>query len=132
MVLELLAQDWRTNGSSTVALALGRHDDGFLRRSDPALAYGEIVSRLTGAMDPVASSVLDLASVLGHRLNDLTMYSVVDLSLGQTMVALRAISGTSESFVKETGLGVRQRTHSSECLFLNSVIGTQGLTRIRS
>jgi tetratricopeptide (TPR) repeat protein len=92
MVLELLVQDWRANGSSTVALALDAMTTDFCVAHDPALAYGQLLSRLTGAMEPMTRSALDLASVLGHRLNDLGMYSVIDLSLGQTMVALGQLS----------------------------------------
>jgi predicted ATPase len=92
MVLELLVQDWRANGSSTVTLAFDAMTTDFCSGADPDLTYGQLLSRLTGAMDPLARSVLDLASVLGHRLNDLGMYSVIDLSLGQTMVALGQLS----------------------------------------
>ena len=92
MVLELLVQDWRANGSGAVALALDAMTTDYFAMADPRLAYGQIMSRLAGAMDPIARSVLDLASVLGHRLNDLAMYSLIDLSLGQTMVALGQLS----------------------------------------
>jgi DNA-binding SARP family transcriptional activator/tetratricopeptide (TPR) repeat protein len=92
MVLELLVQDWRANGSRAVALALDAMTTDYCGRADPRLAFGQILSRLAGAMDPVTRSVLDLASVLGHRLNDLAMYSLIDLSLGQTMVALGQLS----------------------------------------
>jgi DNA-binding SARP family transcriptional activator/tetratricopeptide (TPR) repeat protein len=92
MVLELLVQDWRTNGSSSAALALDAMTGEFVSGVGPMVAYGKILSRLTGTLDPATRSALDLASVLGHRLNDLSMYSVIDLSLGQTMAALGQLS----------------------------------------
>ena len=49
-------------------------------------------SRLAGALDPATRNALDLAAVLGRRLNDLPMYSVVDLSMGSTMAALGKLS----------------------------------------
>jgi DNA-binding SARP family transcriptional activator/tetratricopeptide (TPR) repeat protein len=92
MAIELLVQDWCANGASAVALALDAMTTDFVGESGPKWAYGHILSRLAGSMDPASRSVLDLASVLGHRLNDLTMYSVIDLSLGQTMAALGQLS----------------------------------------
>ena len=88
MVLELLVQDWRSHGSDAIAIALDAMTAELPADLDPNLAYGHIVSRITNTLDPVARSVLALASVLGQRLNDLTMYSVIDLTLGQTMAAL--------------------------------------------
>jgi DNA-binding SARP family transcriptional activator/tetratricopeptide (TPR) repeat protein len=104
MVIELLVQDWRANGSSAVAMGLDAMTTDFLGAPDLMLAYGQIVSRLAGGMEPVARSVLDLASVLGHRLNDLTMYSVIDLSLGQTMVALAQLAELRLLREGDTGL----------------------------
>ncbi len=88
MALELLVQDWRTHGSKSIALALDAMTAEFLGGADPKAAYGQILSRLVGGLEAAARSALDLASVLGHRLNHLPMYSVIDLSLGQTMSAL--------------------------------------------
>ncbi|MBA3496820.1 MAG: AAA family ATPase [Gemmatimonadales bacterium] len=88
MVLELLVQDWRANGSRALALALDAMTTDFSGNIDPSAAYGHILSRLTGAMNPIARSALDLASILGSRLSDLSIYAVVDLSLAQTMAAL--------------------------------------------
>ena len=88
MVLELLVQDWRANGSRSVALALDAMTSEFVTAEDRIVAYGTILSRLAGMLGAAARSALDLASVLGHRLNDLSMYSVIDLSLSQTMAAL--------------------------------------------
>jgi tetratricopeptide (TPR) repeat protein len=92
MVLELLVQEWRAHGSRSVALALDAMTAEFVVGADPSAAYGQLLSRLVRTLEPAAKSVLDLASVLGHRLNDLPMYSVIDLSLGQTMAALGQLS----------------------------------------
>jgi DNA-binding SARP family transcriptional activator/tetratricopeptide (TPR) repeat protein len=92
MVLELLLQDWRTQGSNSLALALGAMTADFPSGADPTAAYGKILPRLAGRLEPATKSALDLAAVLGSRLNDLAMYSVIDLSLGQTMAALGRLS----------------------------------------
>jgi len=88
MVLELLVQDWRSNGSWAIAVALDAMTTDMPVSLDPALAYGHIVGRISARLEPSTQNVLALASVLGRRLNDLAMYSVIDMSLGQTMAAL--------------------------------------------
>jgi tetratricopeptide (TPR) repeat protein len=92
MVLELLVQDWRTSGSSSPALALNAMTEDFAGGIEPIAAYRNILLRLTQSLDPPTRNTLDMASVLGHRLNDLSMYSIVDLGLGQTMAALAQLS----------------------------------------
>lgn len=92
MVLELLVQDWRSNGASSAALALEAMTAEFVGGASPVAAYGRILSRLAGTLEPATKAALDLASVLGNRLNDLSMYSLIDLSLGQTMAALGQLS----------------------------------------
>jgi len=92
MVLELLVQDWRTHGNKSVALALEAMTAEFSGGEYPNAAYGQILTRLLDTLAPAARSALNLASVLGHRLNHLAMYSVIDLSLGQTMGALGQLS----------------------------------------
>ena len=74
MVLELLVQDWRANGSRSIALSLEAMTTDFVEREGQNEAYGALLSRIVGALGQAARSVLDLASVLGGRLNDLSMY----------------------------------------------------------
>ncbi|HEV2084433.1 MAG TPA: tetratricopeptide repeat protein, partial [Gemmatimonadales bacterium] len=50
--------------------------------------YHQILDRLTLSLDGTAHSVLNLASILGRRLNDLGMYAIVDLSAGQTVTGM--------------------------------------------
>jgi hypothetical protein len=55
-------------------------------------------------LDPAARTVLDLAAILGPRLNDSSMYALADLSLGQTMsglvqlVAVRVLREMADGF----------------------------------
>jgi tetratricopeptide (TPR) repeat protein len=92
MVLELLVHDWRTNGASSAAIGLDAMTLEFTSRTDPHAAYDRIFPRLSGTLEAATRNALDLASVLGPRLNDLSLYSIVDLSLGQTMAALGQLS----------------------------------------
>jgi tetratricopeptide (TPR) repeat protein len=92
MVLELLVHDWRTNGARSMAIGLDAMTSEFTGGSDLQAAYARILTRLSGTLEPSARNALDLACVLGSRLNDLSFYSIVDLSLGQTMAALGQLS----------------------------------------
>jgi len=104
MVLELLVQDWRMNGSSSPALALDAMTEEYLGHVGPAAAYAKILMRITGALNPHTTNALNLASVLGHRLNDLSMYSIIDMNLGQTMAALAELAEVRVLREGENGL----------------------------
>jgi len=92
MVMELLVHDWRTNGEGSTAIGLDAMTMEFTGATGLHAAYGTIFPRLSGRLEAATRNALDLASVLGSRLNDLTYYSIVDLSLGQTMAALGQLS----------------------------------------
>ena len=92
MVLELLIQDWRAHGNRSIALSLEAMTTEFVGREEQHEAYGAILSRLSGGLEQPTRRVLDLASILGSRLNDLDMYAVIDLTLGQTMAGLGQLS----------------------------------------
>jgi tetratricopeptide (TPR) repeat protein len=88
MVLELLVQDWQASGERSLALSVEAMtaDPG---SGGPAPAvYRDILDRITRSLDPTTRNVLNLASLLGQRLNDTTMFGLVDLSVGQTVSAL--------------------------------------------
>ena len=85
MVLELLVQDWQQNGEASLALSIDAMTEAPGPPAEAYLPYKQILERITRSLDATTHNVLNLASVLGHRVNDLRMYGVVDLSVGQTM-----------------------------------------------
>jgi hypothetical protein len=88
MVLELLVQDWEANGSQSLALALDSMTADLGSVSEAPDVYQRVLDRLVVALGHGTKSVLNIAAVLGHRLNDLTLYSIADLGPGQVMAAL--------------------------------------------
>ena len=92
MVLELLTQDWQANGDQSLALAVDAMTAELDGVTGPTVSYRHIIARILRTLDPQTHNVLNLASVLGHRLNDLPMYGVIDLSFGQTMAGLSELS----------------------------------------
>ncbi len=86
MVLELLVQDWQLNGEQSVALSVeAMTSDPAMRQDGPSGAYRQLLDRLTNTLDPPTRNVLNMAAILGGRLNDLSAYALADLSRGQTM-----------------------------------------------
>jgi tetratricopeptide (TPR) repeat protein len=85
MVLELLVQDWQQSGEQSLALSIDAMTEAPSSEAPTGLPYKQIMERITKSIDTTTHNVLNLASLLGQRLNDLGMYTVVDLSVGQTM-----------------------------------------------
>lgn len=90
MVLELLVEDWRRLGDGCLAIALG----SMASRSDrpPKEAFRRLVEGNLSLLDAEARSVAELAALLGVRLNDLSMYNLVDLPVARTMRAMTALT----------------------------------------
>ena len=88
MVLELLVQDWESNGDQSLALAVDAMTAELGGAGTPPQVYREVLERMVRALETGTHSVLNLASLLGHRLNDIGMYSLVDLSVGRTMTGM--------------------------------------------
>ncbi len=94
MVLEFLAQDWIANGAACTALALRAFTTEF--REGPnkqADRFKPLVDRLFGEIGHSSRQVLSLASILGPQLGELDLYSIIDLSLGQTLEGLSELTG---------------------------------------
>jgi DNA-binding SARP family transcriptional activator/tetratricopeptide (TPR) repeat protein len=85
MVLELLCQDWQERGERSLALSLDAMTPQPDGDSAPTETFRQLYERIAQSLDASTRNVLNLAAILGHRVNDITMYSLADLSLGQTM-----------------------------------------------
>ncbi len=88
MILELLVQDWEANGDRSLVLGLDAMTIDFATSAEAPPVYKQVFERLAFALDHGTRHVLNVAAVLGHRLNDLSLYSVADLGQGQVMAAM--------------------------------------------
>ncbi len=88
MVLEFLVQDWRESGAQSAGLSVDAMTNELGPGGAARVAFRDILARVARSLDPTTHNVLNLASILGHRLNDMSMYTLVDLSLGQTITAM--------------------------------------------
>ena len=99
MVLELLLEDWRRLGDGCLAISLG----SMASRADqpPKEALRRLVEGMLSALDAEARSVAGLAALLGQRLNDLSMYNLVDLPVARTMRTMTAL--TAQRIFRDAG-----------------------------
>jgi DNA-binding SARP family transcriptional activator/tetratricopeptide (TPR) repeat protein len=88
MVLELLVQDWKVSGEQSLALAIDAMTTDLRSHAAGRSAYTKILDRITRSLDNITQNVLNMAAILGRRLNELENYGIVDLSIGQTMTGL--------------------------------------------
>jgi DNA-binding SARP family transcriptional activator/tetratricopeptide (TPR) repeat protein len=121
MVLELLVQDWRANGVRSMALSVEAMTEDPAVASGPDGTYRQLLERLTGSLDQPTRNVLNLASILGSRLNDLSAYALADLSVGQTMSGMAQL--VRLRILRERGDGLE---------FANELIRAHAYVRVPS
>lgn len=90
MILELLVADWRRRGDASLALSLGAMTAG--TDGPPVEAFRRVVDGTLAALDAEARAVVQLGAILGQRLNDLSMYTLVDLPVARTMRAMSSLA----------------------------------------
>lgn len=106
MIAELLFDDWRTHGDHCLSLAIGAmtvDPDGNTAQE----LFRQIADRVAHRLSDVARAVLNLAAILGERLNDLTMYELVDLTLAQTLAGMSEL--TRMRILRDGGRGLEFR-----------------------
>ena len=104
MVLELLYQDWESHGNGSLALSVEDMTGDLGGASAIPEVYPKALERLVRSVDPCTQSVLNLASVLGRRLNDVSLYMIADLSVGQTMTGMAEL--VSRRVLRDGGKGL--------------------------
>ena len=90
MVLELLVGDWRRRGGECLALSLGAMTT--TATSPPEEAFRRVVDHTLVDLDIESRAVAELGAILGQRLNDLSMYTLVDLPVARTMRAMTSLA----------------------------------------
>ena len=99
MVLELLVADWYRRGDKCLALSLGAMTSS--AGSPPEETFRRLVDHTLAALDPEARAVAELGAILGQRVNDLSMYTLVDLPLARTMRAMTSLA--SQRILRDAG-----------------------------
>lgn len=104
MALELFAHDWVISGPGCMGLALRAFTTAYQSsKAGGADPFRELVARLLTDLAPGTRQCLYLAAVLGPNLGDLAVYSILDLTLSQTMESLAAL--TDRRILRDVGSG---------------------------
>ncbi len=106
MVMELLLRDWQAHGEESIALSMDAMTTELrpASRSERISAYERLLDRISQLLDPTSRSVLNLATLLGHRLNDVSMYELIDLRAGEVMAGLARL--TELRVLRDSGDGL--------------------------
>ncbi|MDX2192873.1 MAG: AAA family ATPase [Gemmatimonadales bacterium] len=104
MALELLVRDWAQAGEATVALAVSAMSEGGPAREQARSVIRRLVERALAGLDATSRAVLDVAAVLGRRLDDLELYEVAEFTIGQVAGALGTLG--SRALLRDTGSGL--------------------------
>jgi tetratricopeptide (TPR) repeat protein len=121
MVLEFLVQDWAANGRHSLALALDSMTTDFGVGLEVPEFYRKVLDRMVVSLDHGTRNVLNVAAVLGHRLNDLAMYEIADLSTGQVMAAMADL--VRHRVLRDSGRGLE---------FINEFVRTAAYLEVPS
>jgi DNA-binding SARP family transcriptional activator/tetratricopeptide (TPR) repeat protein len=118
LVLSLLARDWEARGESggTLQLAGMTPDPGAVEPQD---CFGPLLDRVLLRLDAAARPVLDLAAVLGGRMNDLRFYALLGAPSAQTLGALSILM--DHRVLRDGGAGLE---------FVNEVMRAQVYLRL--
>ncbi|HEY3933588.1 MAG TPA: AAA family ATPase [Gemmatimonadales bacterium] len=99
MALELLMLDWHRRGDKCLALSLGAMVTGVQMPQEDA--FRRVVEHTFAALEPETRAVAELGAILGTRLNDVSMYALLDLPAARTMRAMTAL--TSQRVLRDAG-----------------------------
>ncbi|HWA16294.1 MAG TPA: AAA family ATPase, partial [Gemmatimonadales bacterium] len=92
MAAEMLFDDWIRHGEACLALSVKAMTEHPHDESAQDILFGQILERVAHGLSESARAVLSLAALLGDRMNDLTMYELVDLSLAQTLAGMSELT----------------------------------------
>ena len=104
MALELLAQDWQASGNQSLVLSLDAMTTEMGRNHGPSALFQQVLERASQALDPRTRNVLHLAAMLGRRLNDVHLYAIADLTVGETMAGMSQL--TAARILRDNGHGL--------------------------
>lgn len=88
LAIELLAREWTLHGADSLLKQLEALDTLPAPALGIPIAVRSVFERQTRRLDARTRGVLNLAAVLGRRLGDLHLYSIVDCSPGEASVRL--------------------------------------------
>jgi len=107
LALELLTKEWLAHGSTSLLADLEALNTRPVANIGIPRAIGAVFERQIRRLQPSARAALDLAAVLGRRLDDLPLYSIVGLSQAAAGEMLSRL--LEEGFLREVHGGLEFR-----------------------
>jgi hypothetical protein len=104
MAVELLAQDWITHGEAATALSLPAMCTEVPAAALGVSSYDNMLKRLLPDLSPRTRAALNLATILGPRLNDLEFFQLIGLSTAQTILAMNEL--VDRRILRDSGGGL--------------------------
>lgn len=101
LAIELLTKEWVTHGPDSLLRALESLDTIPVPSVGIPRAVRRLFDRQVQRLDSVARAVLDLAAVVGRRLSEISLYTVIDCSYSMAVEALSRLR--SEGLLRDVG-----------------------------
>jgi DNA-binding SARP family transcriptional activator/tetratricopeptide (TPR) repeat protein len=124
LALELLTREWSEHGAASLLRDLENLDTHPVATIGIPRAIGAVFERQSRRLEPSIRAALDLAAILGRRLTDVSLYTAVDLSLGQAAEALSRLR--DEGYLREVSGDLEFR---NELIRAQAYYGVAGSTR---
>ena len=99
LAIELITREWAEHGAASLLCDLEALNTQPAPMIGIPRAIGAAFERQTHRLDQTIRAALDLAAILGRRLNEVALYSAIDLSPGQAAEALSRLK--DEGYLRE-------------------------------
>jgi DNA-binding SARP family transcriptional activator/tetratricopeptide (TPR) repeat protein len=99
LAVELITREWSEHGDASILRDLEALDTQPVPVIGIPRAIGAMFERQSRRLEPPIRATLDLAAILGRRLNDVGLYSAIDLTPGQAAGALSRLR--DEGYLRE-------------------------------
>lgn len=104
MAIELLAGDWATHGDAAMAVSIPAMRSEVPAAALEAAEFDRVLERLLPALPPRTRSVLQLATILGPRLNDAESLGLLGLTKVQVTAAMAEL--IERRIIRDTASGL--------------------------
>src|SRR6267378_4209980 len=99
LAIDLITREWADHGAGSLLRDLEALNTQPAPMIGIPRAIGAVFERQTHRLEPTIRATLDLAAILGRRLNEVELYAAIDLSPGQAAEALSRLK--DEGYLRE-------------------------------
>jgi DNA-binding SARP family transcriptional activator/tetratricopeptide (TPR) repeat protein len=122
LAIELLTREWAEHGAASLLRDLEALDTQPVPAIGIPRAIGAVFERQSRRLHPTIRATLDLAAVLGRRLNEVPLYAAIELAPGQAAEALSRLR--DEGYLREISGDLEFRNELIRAQAYYAVAGT--------